>query len=128
MRAHETPLVGGTARFLPLSPQVFHVLLALHDEPRHGYSVIQEVRLRTRGEMQLTASTLYDALARLVDRGLIQEVPAPDDGADERRDKRRRYYGLTALGRDVVTAEQRRLERLVEMARDTLGSSAIGDA
>lgn len=115
------------AAFLPLTPQVFHVLLSLHDQPRHGYSVIQDIRLRTNDEMQLTASTLYDALARLVDQGLIEEVPAPDDGGAGRRDKRRRYYGLTTLGRDVAAAERRRLERLVGVARDTLGPSTAGD-
>lgn len=128
MTIRERPLVGDAARFLPLSPQVFHVLLSLHDEPRHGYSVIQDIRLRTNDEMQLTASTLYDALARLVDQELIEEVPAPaDPEPGDRRDKRRRYYGLTRLGRDVVAAEQGRLERLVRMGRETIRASAIGD-
>jgi DNA-binding PadR family transcriptional regulator len=107
------PLVGDAARYLPLSPQVFQILLSLHDEPRHGYSIIQDVRQRTNGDMQLTASTLYDAIARLSDQALIEEVPEPRPG----RDTRRRYYALTTLGRDVVAAEARRLERALEMAR-----------
>jgi hypothetical protein len=100
------PLVGDAARFLPLTPQVFHILLSLHDGPRHGYSIIQDIRHRTGGEMQLTASTLYDAVARLSDQSLIQQVPEPardevgdPESAPARRDKRRRYYAVTALGR-----------------------------
>jgi DNA-binding PadR family transcriptional regulator len=118
-------LVGDAARFLPLSPQVFQVLLSLHDTPRHGYSIIQDIRLRTVDEMRLTASTLYDALARLVDQALIEEVAPPPPqaqregpGEPTRHDTRRRYYALTTLGRDVAAAEARRLERLIAMARD----------
>ena|SRR5688572_10535574 len=103
-------------QFLPLSAQVFQVLLSLHEGPQHGYSIIQNVRERTRDEMRLTASTLYDALARLVDQELIEEVPAPADAEDH--DPRRRYYALTSLGREVAQLEARRLQRLVEMARD----------
>ena len=102
--------------FLPLSAQVFQVLLSLHDGPRHGYAIIQDIRGRTRDEMRLTASTLYDALARLVDQELIEEVDRPADAEDH--DSRRRYYALTALGREVAHLETRRLRRLVEMARD----------
>jgi DNA-binding PadR family transcriptional regulator len=106
---------------------VFQILLSVYDEPRHGYSIIQDVRQRTKDEMQLTASTLYDAIARLSDQGLIEEVPEPPpapaesadrtDTAPRRRDKRRRYYALTPLGRDVVADETRRLERALAMAK-----------
>jgi DNA-binding PadR family transcriptional regulator len=101
--------------FLPLSPQVFQVLLSLSDGPLHGYAILTDVGERTAGEMRLTASTLYDALARLVDRALIEECESR-----ERREvaQRRRSYALTALGRDVAQAEARRLERLLAMARD----------
>ena len=100
-------------RFLPLSPQVFQVLLSLHDEPRHGYAVIQDVRLRTPDEMKLTASTLYDALARLSEQGLIATSESPA----EETDARRRYYRITDLGRAVTAAEARRLQRLIDSAR-----------
>ena len=100
----------------PLSPQVFQLLLSLADGPLHGYAIIQDIVTRTKGEVRLTASTLYDALARLVDRGLIQEVDRPPDPADH--DARRRYYQLTRLGRRTAEAEARRLEWLLEMARD----------
>jgi DNA-binding PadR family transcriptional regulator len=102
--------------FLPVSPQVFQILLSLHEGPQHGYSIIQNVRARTRDEVRLTASTLYDALARLVDQQLIEDVEAPAEAVD--RDPRRRYYALTARGREVAQLEARRLERLVAMARD----------
>jgi DNA-binding PadR family transcriptional regulator len=95
---------------LPLSPQVFQVLLSLSDGPLHGYAIITDIGARTEGEMRLTASTLYDALARLLDQALIEEV---DSG-----DSRRRSYRLTRLGRDVAEAEAHRLERLIAMARD----------
>jgi DNA-binding PadR family transcriptional regulator len=98
-----------------MTTQVFQVLLSLSDAPRHGYAIIQDVADRTGGEIQLTASTLYDALARLVDAGDISEVEAP---ADADRDSRRRYYALTRQGRDAAVTEARRLARTVEMARE----------
>jgi DNA-binding PadR family transcriptional regulator len=99
----------------PLSPQVLQILLSLHQGPLHGYSIIQDVRERTSDEIRLTASTLYDALSRLVDLGWIAEVDPPADSADGRR----RYYALTARGRTAAEQEVRRLERLVRMARAT---------
>jgi DNA-binding PadR family transcriptional regulator len=98
---------------LPLTPQAFQILLSLADRDLHGYAIILDVRERTSDEVKLTASTLYAALQRMLDAGLIEEV--------ERRrtddDPRRRYYGLTKYGREVARAEARRLERLTEMAR-----------
>jgi DNA-binding PadR family transcriptional regulator len=96
--------------FLPLSQQVFQVLLSLADGPQHGYAIITDIETRTTGEMRLTASTLYDALARLLDQDLIEEL--------DRDDSRRRSYRLTKLGRSVAEAEARRLERLLAMARE----------
>src|SRR5262245_15994927 len=96
--------------FLPLSPQVFQVLLSLADGPQHGYAIITDIDTRTGGEVRLTASTLYDALARLLDQTLIEEL--------DKDDSRRRSYQLTKLGRDVAEAEARRLERLIVMARN----------
>jgi DNA-binding PadR family transcriptional regulator len=102
---------SGTAA---LSPQVFQILLSLADGPKHGYAIITDVRARTAGEVTLTASTLYDALSRLVDDRAIEEVAAPP-GAD--RDSRRRYYALTAAGRDAARVEVGRLERALASAR-----------
>ena len=101
---------------MPLSPQVFQILLSLSDRPRHGYAIILDVRERTRDEIRLTASTLYDALARLVDQTLIEEVDRPAGETD--RDSRRRYYQLSRRGREAAEIEARRLERLTQMARE----------
>ena len=111
MRASRPP-----ARLTPLSPQVFQILLSLADGPKHGYAIITDVRARTGGEVSLTASTLYDALSRLVDERSIEEVDAPP-GAD--RDSRRRYYALTAAGREATRTEVGRLERALASARAT---------
>jgi len=92
-----------------LSPQVFQILLALSDGPMHGYAIIQDVTKRTDGEIQLTPSTLYDALARLVDQQWIKEIAS--DGP------RRRTYALTARGREATAREARRLSRLIAAAR-----------
>ena len=99
----------------PLSPQVFQILLSLYQGPLHGYSIIQDVRERTADEIRLTASTLYDALSRLVDLGWIEEVEPPRGSSDSRR----RYYALTSSGRRSAEEEVGRLERLVRMARAT---------
>ena len=101
--------------FIPLSPAVFDILLALCDEERHGYGIMQEVERRSGGQTQLRPGTLYRAVARLVDEGLIEESderPAPDLD-----DERRRYYRLTELGRKVVVVEARRLAGLLRAAR-----------
>ncbi|MEO7965643.1 MAG: PadR family transcriptional regulator, partial [Gemmatimonadaceae bacterium] len=78
-----------------LSPQVFHILLALVDDDLHGYAIIQEVAERTEGEVQLTASTLYAAVKRLLESKWIEEPTRRPKGDD---DPRRRYYRLTTLG------------------------------
>jgi len=102
---------------VPLSPQVFQILIALFDGPRHGYGVIQDIRERTGDEIRLTASTLYDALARLHDQGWIEETEGP--GHDEPIEGRRRYYRLTANGREAAQQETARLERLLATVRGT---------
>ena len=97
----------------PLSTQVFQILLSLVDQDLHGYAIIQDVAARTNDEVRLTASTLYAAVKRLLDQGLIDEVHsrARDD------DPRRRYYHLTPAGRKAARDEALRLERLAAMAR-----------
>jgi DNA-binding PadR family transcriptional regulator len=96
------------SRFLPLSPHQFHILLALTDGERHGYALIQDIEKRTDGELRLGTGTLYTAVSRLVELGLI---------ATGREDERRRYYRLMPLGRAVLKAETTRLESLVRHAR-----------
>ncbi|HEY6928878.1 MAG TPA: PadR family transcriptional regulator [Thermoanaerobaculia bacterium] len=100
---------------LPLPPATFHILIAIAEEDRHGYAIIQEVAARTRGEVRLGAGTLYRSIQRMLEQGLIIEVrerPAP-----EQDDERRRYYRITEFGRDVAKAEARRLAQLVRLAR-----------
>ena len=101
---------------LPLTPAVFHVLLALVDAERHGYGIIKEVEARTDGKVRLGAGTLYGSIKRMLSEGMIAESDErPDPEAD---DERRRYYRLTDFGRRVVSAEARRLEQLVSVARE----------
>lgn len=98
-----------------MTPQVFQILLSLAEEPRHGYAIMIDVRDRTEGQMDLTPSTLYDALARLADQGLIAETAAPHYAPTT--DSRRRYYALTKAGRTAAEEESTRLARLLDMAR-----------
>jgi DNA-binding PadR family transcriptional regulator len=99
-------------RFLPLTHVVYHVLLSLSSESRHGYGIIKDVERGTEGRLELEAGTLYAAIKRMRDDGLIEEATAPDQA-----DARRRYYGLTPLGRRVLRAESERLAELVALAR-----------
>ena len=104
-------------RFLPLTAVVFEILLALAGGDRHGYDVMQDVEQRTAGRIVLHPGTLYRALARLLDQGLIDELDErPGDVGDERR----RYYRLTALGHAVARAEARRLADQVNAAKRLL--------
>lgn len=100
--------------FLPLTPIAFEVLLSLAGGALHGYAILREIDERTDGELRPNAGTLYRAIARMVDAGLIAEREAPA-GVDD--DARRRYYDLTALGRAVVSAEAERLASAVAAAR-----------
>ena len=110
--------MGNDARpdsLLPLPPAVFHILMALADEDRHGYGIIQEVLSRTDGEVRLSPGTLYRSIQRMLEDDVIVEInerPAP-----ELDDERRRYYRITAFGRSVARAEAARLHDLVRLAR-----------
>src|SRR5829696_5644802 len=100
---------------LPLPPATFHILLALTDEDRHGYAIIQDVESRTGGELRLSAGTLYRSIQRMLEQGLIVEArkrPAPAFD-----DERRRYYSLTPFGTAVARAEMRRLTQLIRLAK-----------
>lgn len=101
--------------FLPLTPAVFHVLLALADGERHGYAIMQFVAEATQGRLTLGPGTLYGTLKRLLESGWIEEHDErPDPALD---DERRRYYRLTGLGQQIAAAEARRYETLVKTAR-----------
>ena len=100
---------------LPLSLSVFHILLSLADQERHGYGIMKETAARTDGKVRLGPGILYGNIKRLMENGLIeksQERPDP-----EFDDERRRYYRLTQFGRRVMVAETRRLASLIGMAR-----------
>jgi DNA-binding PadR family transcriptional regulator len=100
---------------LPLPPVTFHILVALADEDRHGYAIMQDVTQRTEGGLKLGAGTLYRSVQRMLEQGLIVEVstrPAP-----ELDDERRRYYRITPFGRTVAKAEARRLAQMLKLAR-----------
>lgn len=101
--------------FLPLTPVAFEILLALVDEDRHGYAIMQSIEDRTNGAMSLHAGTLYRAIGRLVDAGLLRELEDRPDPEED--DQRRRYYAVTDLGRRVAVAESARLESQVRSAR-----------
>lgn len=99
----------------PVSDQVFHILLSLLDGPRHGYGVIQAVEARTGGAFTIGSGTLYSAIKRMEADGWIEHVESP---AGE--DHRRKYYGLTGIGRKVTANEARRLAELAGYARELL--------
>lgn len=102
-------------QLLPLTPAVFHILLALMDQERHGYGIMKEVESQTDGEMLLRAGTLYQAIKRMLEMGLIEEsAERPDPALD---DERRRYYKLSGLGHKVASAEVERLRKLLQIAR-----------
>ena len=98
-----------------LPPATFHILLALADDDRHGYAIIQDVLSRTGGELKLSAGTLYRSIQRMLEQGLIVETR--DRPAPEEDDERRRYYRITPFGTPTAKAEARRLSQLVKMAR-----------
>jgi len=101
--------------YLPLTPAMFQVLVALADGEKHGYAIIKEVARRTGGAVALSAGTLYTIIRRFEQEGVIAEAAErPDPALD---DERRRYYRLTDFGRDVARAEARRMETALGMAR-----------
>jgi len=100
---------------LPLTPAVLHILLALADQERHGYGIMQEVAAITQGRTRMGPGTLYGSIKRMRRASLIAESDErPDSELD---DERRRYYRLTGLGRRALVAEARRLSNLVSVAQ-----------
>ena len=100
---------------LPLTPAVFHILLALADSERHGYSIMQAITAQTGGKMRIGPTTLYRSIKQMLLDGLIVEShERPDPALD---DERRRYYRLTGFGQQVALAETQRLEQALVVAR-----------
>ena len=100
---------------LPLSPAVFHILLALADGERHGYAIMREVERGTGGKVRMGPGTLYGAVKKLLLNKLIEEVESVS-GSD-RDDERRRYYRLTGWGTRVLNAELNRLRAILQLAK-----------
>jgi DNA-binding PadR family transcriptional regulator len=103
------------SKLLPLPQAVFQILVALADQDRHGYAIMQDVVARTGGALRLSPGTLYGSIKRMLEDGLIVEVddrPSPDED-----DERRRYYRITQVGRDLAKAEADRLTVLLRQAR-----------
>jgi DNA-binding PadR family transcriptional regulator len=110
-RPTDPPIAG----FLPLTPAIAHILLALADEDRHGYAIMQEVERLTGGTTRMGPGTLYGTIKRMLGSGLIEEADErPDPALD---DERRRYYRITRLGARVVAAETARMATLLAGAR-----------
>ena len=99
----------------PLTPAMFHVLLALAGDDLHGYAILKEVELRTGGKVRLSTGTLYGIIKRLLSDGLIAELRSRP--AESEDDERRRYYRLTPAGRQVAATEAERMDELLSIAR-----------
>jgi DNA-binding PadR family transcriptional regulator len=103
------------ADLLPLNPRDFLILFALASGERHGYGIVKDVEAGSRGQVRLDPANLYRSLKRLMRDGLVVEAAADGDAALD--EDRRRYYGITALGRRVLAAEATRLAELTDVAR-----------
>jgi DNA-binding PadR family transcriptional regulator len=101
--------------YQPLTPAVFHILLALADGEKHGYGIMKSIEDHTDGALRMGAGTLYSTLQRLTEAGWVVEVTPPR--AQSARDERRRFYRLTNGGRQALSVEVRRLESLVRLAK-----------
>ena len=102
-----------TAQQGRIKPAVFHILLALSEDDRHGLGIADEVEEVTAGEIQLGPGTLYRSLKEMAGDGLIVEVAAPSEDDDPRR----KYYRITEAGRELLAVEAARYERIVRVAR-----------
>jgi DNA-binding PadR family transcriptional regulator len=100
----------------PLTSSVFHILLALADEERHGLGIAEEVERRTGGAVEIAPGTLYNAIRKMLESGLIEEPANRPD--PEHDDPRRRYYRITRIGRKLLEEEARRLDRVLAAVRD----------
>lgn len=109
------PVTTDANTLLPLPPATFHILVALADEDRHGYAIMKDIAARTGGKLTLSAGTLYRSVERMLEQGLIAEITPRV--ARDMDDERRRYYRLTAFGREVAKAEAGRLADMLRLAK-----------
>jgi DNA-binding PadR family transcriptional regulator len=101
----------------PLTPAVFHILLALSGGERHGYGIMKQVQADAEGKVSMGTGTLYGSLKRMLDAGLVKESDKRIDPALD--DERRVYYALTGAGEQALSAEIERLRHIVELTRET---------
>jgi DNA-binding PadR family transcriptional regulator len=106
--------------YLPLTEATFYILLSMAVERKHGYAILKDVRALSQGRVMLSTGTLYGALSRMLDQGLIERVEEEDPAEVSRP---RKFYSLTRLGRRVLEAEMERLGTLVAAARQHLAQS-----
>jgi DNA-binding PadR family transcriptional regulator len=107
--------IDDAGALLPLPEATFHILVALADEDRHGYAIMQDVAARTAGALKLNPGTLYRSIQRMLEQGLLVELRTRP--AAKFDDERRRYYRITPFGRNVAKAEARRLAQMLDLAR-----------
>jgi DNA-binding PadR family transcriptional regulator len=100
----------------PLTPAVFHILLALANGERHGYGIMKQVKVDSQGKVTMGAGTLYGSLKRMLDAGLVQESDKRVD--PDMDDERRIYYQITGAGREALAAELERYKHIVTLARE----------
>ncbi len=99
----------------PLTPAVFHILMALADGEKHGYSIMKDVEKQTGGKLKLGPGTLYGSIKRMLSAGMIDESDERPDPAMD--DERRRYYRMSSLGQTILSTECLRLDQAVKIAR-----------
>src|SRR5215469_2850520 len=116
----------GAEALLPLTPAVFHILLALADGEKHGYAIMQEIETNTLGAMRMGPGTLYGSIQRMLKDELI--IEAETRAAPLHGEERRRYYRLTGFGQRVLQAEAERLEHLVRIAQSKRILPGLGHA
>lgn len=107
----------------PMAPAVFHILIALADQPLHGYGIMLDIAERSQGKVKLSPGTLYGSIKLMLEEGLIEEVAARSAAAD---DERRRYYRITRDGREAARQEMARMSALLNHARLTSLRSSEG--
>ncbi len=108
-------------QLLPLREPTFFILLSLAAGEKHGYAIFKDVEALSQGHVRLTTGTLYEALARLLEQGLIERAYQEDN--QEGPGKPRKTYRLTHLGRQVIEAEAGRLQRLSAVAQQRMGAA-----
>lgn len=103
---------SAAGELLPVHPRDFHILLTLLDGECHGYGIVKAIERRTAGQLRLDPANLYRALQRLMQSGLVRDADAPSE--DDQDGRKRRYHGITQLGRTTLDAEAERMRRLAD--------------